>query len=179
MVFDFGGTAWPGPGAPLACAVRRIDTQYWLTTGLKMSNIGVLIPRSVNVHATLELEIVTDEVKTRVLLATRSLVVPDLGLCHIFHNPLQTQLLCRAGLEPSLETDVRVDSPATEGGIVATYRPHQIPWGLSPASDLGASSSLRVPSGFEYAFIARRKITEFQLALDLNNIRLADYRLPH
>jgi hypothetical protein len=179
MVFDLGGTAWPSPGSPLACAVRRIDNQYWLTTGLEMFSIDILRQQPVNIHATLEVEIVTDEVKTRVLLATRSLVVPDLGLCHIFHNPLQTQLMCRAGLEPSLETDVRMDSPATEGGIIATYRPHQIPWGLSPASDLGASGSFRAPSGFEYAFIPRRKITEFQLNLDLNNIRLADYTLPH
>jgi hypothetical protein len=72
-----------------------------------------------------------------------------------------------------------LDSPGPEGGIVTTYRPHQIPWGLSPASDLGASTSLRAPSGFEYAFIPRRKITEFQSMLDLNNIHLADYMLPH
>jgi len=179
MVFDLGGAAWPSSGSPLACTVRRINSQYWLTTGLEASSIDILIQQPASVHATLELEIVTDEVKTRVPLVTRSLVVPDLGLCHIFHNPIQTRLLCRAGLEPSLETDVRLDSPGPEGGIVATYRPHQIPWGLSPASDLGASTSIGALSGFEYVFIPRRKITEFQLTLDLNNIRLADYMLPH
>jgi hypothetical protein len=166
------------PGSFHGGSVEKIDEQYWLTLNEEVFRVDFLKQHPVNVHTPLDLEIVADEVKTRVPITRRSFSMPGVGFCRTFQGAAQVDLTCRAGLTRGLETAVRLEPSSGPPPIFATFMPPPIPWGLSPATELGSSNTSGVPSNSEFAFIPRRKLSEFQLTLDLRNLNLASYILP-
>jgi hypothetical protein len=179
VTIDIGGTAWPQPGSVFGGSVEKLDEQYWQTLNAGVFSLDFLKQHPVNLHTSFDLEIVSDEVKTRVPITRRSFSIPGVGLCRTFQGAAQINLTCRAGLTPGLETAVRLEPSNDCRSIFATFMPPSVPWGLSPATDLGSSSISAMPSGSEFAFIPRHKMSEFQITLDLYNLNLARYILPH
>jgi hypothetical protein len=173
LVLDAGGA-----GSPHSGTIERDGDDYWLSINLSGIRLDDLTQHPVNIRSSCDLEIVTDEVETRVPVTRHSFFVRGVGLCHVFRDTPTTQLTCRAGLEPSFETTIRLDSHKDPGQIVATIRPNQIPWGLSPTSDLGNAVSPYVPVGAEFALIPRHKIARFNQTLDMQNVQISKYILP-
>ena len=172
-----GEIAWQEPEAVTIGSVERIGDDYWQTMNLRTSRLDILKRQPSNLHASLDLEIVGDEVEQRESLTRHSFFVPALGFCHILDTAI-SNLTCRAGLGKSTETSVRLDTHLTPGRVLATFTPQSIPWGLSPTSDLGTVGFSDAEPGAQLAFIPRRKIAEFQRTLNLPNFQLAKYMLP-
>jgi len=175
---DVGGRPWPKPGEVMMGTVERNADAYWQSLNLPVANVKVLKNQPSNLHATFDLEIVSDEVKQREPLTKHSFFVPGVGLCYVFTDTPQTQFACRAGLGPSTETSVRLDSNVPADQPFMDLPQHSVPWGLSPITDHGSSAFSDVQQGSLLAFIPRPKFTEFQRTLDLRNIQLANYMLP-
>lgn len=175
---DVGGTAWPHSGGFVASSLQGNGDDYWQMLDLEASKLYILKQHLANLHTLFDLEIVGDEVETRVPLTKRSFFVHGLGLCFAFQGTAQKQYACRAGLEPSVETTARMDSP--NGPLpIGPFPRHSIPWGLSPTTDLMSFSFSSAQQGSELVFIPHRKIAQFQRTLDAQNVQLTNYLLPH
>ena len=175
---NVGGQPWPQPGTSVVGAIEQIRNEYWQTLNIQQSSAKLLRQQFADVRSRFDLEIVSDEVVTRVPLHVRSFSLGGVRTCHSFSSDLMLQLVCRAGLEPTQETAVRLDSPDGHGQIAGVLMERSIPWGLSPVSDDVVGSFSDVKPGSEVAFIPRRRLVTFQRTLDLRNVQLAKYMLP-
>ncbi len=173
------GKPWPEPNFTWIGELERINNDYWLTLNFDKSRFNMLRQQSVNLRASFELQILNDTVETIVPFAESSFRVPDLGFCRIAaQDPEQPQLTCRAGLTHPVEVDVQSDSSRIPGQIIAGFPKSSIPWGLSPASDLGTPNLAEVQPGSQLEFIPRRNIADLRLALDFRDVLLARYIVP-
>ncbi len=177
MTIDVDGRAWPHSGTVLGTSIEKVGDVYWQTMDLEMSKLNILKQRTANLHTSFDLEIVTDEVQTRVPVAQRSFFVPGPRFCRTFETATQTQFACREALNPSLETTVRLDSREGPGQVIGSFEPNSVPWGLSPTTDLRAAAFSSGQTGSEFAFIPRGKIAELHRTLDAHNLQLTNYIL--
>jgi hypothetical protein len=141
------------------------------------SRLERLKQQPANMQTSIQFEIVSDEIETKVPVTKRSFFVPDVGLCHTYDEFGRIQLTCRAGLELNVETAMRID-PGSPDVFIADFPKQSLPCGLNPTADSGAAMVSNLPPNPQFAFIPRRRIAAFERTLDLHNIRLTDYIVP-
>jgi hypothetical protein len=174
MTINVNGTSWPAPGHRIPGFVERIGGEYWDEMDLQRFPV---ISGPANLHASLYLAIVTDEVETRIPLGEPSFVIPDVGRCHTFQQTASIQFACVAGLQPVTETSIRLEGPGGSSESVADFMPTSVPWGISPTTLLGLPVTPNAPAGAQLSVIPRHQIATFQRTLDLTNVQLSRYIL--
>ncbi len=175
---DAGGESWPQRGGQLGGSVERFGGDYAEILDLETVRLNMLKQRQASLRGCFHFEIVRDRVEATAALTSHSFFVPDVGLCHVFVNASQTDLTCRAGLEPSVASTVAWDPPHGPRPSAYTFGESSLPWGLSPTDDLGTADFVDTPPGSKLAFIPRHKVAEFQRTLELRDAQLAKFIVP-
>lgn len=123
------GAAWSQSSRFAVNQLGKMGVTYWQTLDLDPSKLDMLKQHPANLHTSFDLEIVSNEVETRVPVTRHSFFVSGVGRCVAFQITPYTRFACRAGLEPSIETAVRLDSPQAREAVepLATFPRHSIP----------------------------------------------------
>ncbi len=170
------GRVWPVPKQMWVSSIERDGGEYWQTLALQKASLKELGQQSVSLHASFDFEVVNDRVETTISLATPSFHAPNLGYCRVFSFGSQTNLSCKTGLAPAVETTLSYgSSEPTAGQTIASTPGNAIPWGLSPTTNnvtVGFNSD-QAPT--ELSLIPRRKVTKFHRMLDAFSIELSRY----
>jgi hypothetical protein len=172
------GRVWPEPKQMWAGSVEREEGEYWQTLTLQKARLNELGQRSVSLHASFDFEVVNDRVETTISLAKESFHAPHLGYCRVFSFGSQTNLSCKTGVAPAVETTLSYGlSQPTAGQTIVSTPENAVPWGLSPTTNnmtVGFNSD-QAPT--ELSLIPRRKVTKFHRTLDAPSVELSRYVL--
>jgi hypothetical protein len=149
--------------------VERDSNGYWQRLDLPKHILNAVAQRTVNLHTSIDLEIVNDKVEETIALSQPSFVAPRLGLCRIFSDPEQSYLTCKTGLDGAIETSVQI------GPTTGSVEPHDVPWGLSPTTNSVTLSTGNEEMAKGLILTPRRKLAVFRRSLDLSGVQLTQY----
>jgi hypothetical protein len=171
------GRAWPKGGTEWVGFVERIGGEYWQTLNLRRTEFEEIKQQAASWHAIFTLEVVSDEVETRMPLNRGEFVVPNVGLCRVFRGAFpdfRRELACRVGLTKTVESFVSLGTAADQTRISATSGIDSVPWGLTPTTQT-VTLDFSNEDVTELAVIPRRKLAEFRRIIDVAGVRLGDY----
>lgn len=172
---DANGKSWPEQRMKVYATVPREYGVYWEEFRIPVSTLSTL-KEPVNIHSTLNFEVLTNEVKFTASVDEPLVIAPGIGRCFSSREESSVHLACRAGLGNIGETEIAATSKRTvspRNGYVPALR--LLPWGLSPVTDVYHAAFDSIPSGSKFEFIPHDPIVKFSRRLDLPNIRLADF----
>lgn len=150
-----------------AAAIEFLDDRYVLEQALDRSSINLLKNKPTEVETSLDLELVNDQPNVSLNLTAYEFSVPGVGRCRVFQNQDMTQIACRAGLQPQVETSLRILSKSGLSLIGGTFASSGVPWGLSPVTQAGQTPVLELAPGSLLQFIPRTALANFHRTLRL------------
>jgi len=170
------GRTWPEPGQMWASSVERDGNEYWQTLTLRKSGSKAIEQQSASLHASFDLEVVTDRVETTLSLAKQSFHAPNLGFCRVFSFGSRTNLSCKTGVAPTVETTVSYGlSEPTAGQAIASTPEYSLPWELSPTTSNMTTGFNSDQAPAEMTLTPRRKVTQFHRTLNASSVELIRY----
>ncbi len=176
----FYGRIERGDAVEPSSMARMPDSGYYMVLEITGDDPSILRSHSPAIHSALELELVNDRPRTKrsiepLLRTHETFDVPDLGHCRILFDDPSTFLACRAGLGPSVETAVFIlDSMGDALRLVdGSMGPRfSVPWLFSPVTKFGPAQLYHVGAGSELVFTPRYKISQFQVTMDDQAVRI-------
>ncbi len=170
------GKAWPWPEQFEAAHIERNGGHYTQNVQVRTLDVEALRGKSIRLSTNLYFQIVTDLIEKTESVNGQSFIGPNGVLCRTSRINYVVQFACGAGLQPSVETDVKeIDHSPFPIQIAAE---HGIPWGLTPLTAFSLVSLSETPDNVSFAVIPRRRLAAFERTVEGSNLTIPGYLIP-